>query len=187
MPAPTTTQEALPTLPPNVLIFSPTKPQASKSLLQGRIFTKLATTTRTTPSQLTSALSKITPTPGESTEDFCLAFRKGILIFDGNSTETEQSAEDLTDAHHEHFRQVCLGLRDSEINLDFSACIFDASNVLAAGFQLDEMSQGAVLVIDLMDRGDEDEDDSDDDDDEDDEATEASLRALVSGNTVEAQ
>jgi hypothetical protein len=187
MPAPTTTQEALPTLPPNVLIFSPTNPQASKSLLKGRIFTKLATTTRTTPSQITSALSKITPTPGETPENFCLAFRKGILIFDGDrEDETEKSAEELTDAHHEHFRQVCLALRDSEINLDFSACIFDVEDVLKAGFQLDEMSQGAVLVIDLMDRGDEDEDDSDDSD-EDDEATEASLKALVGGNTVEAQ
>jgi hypothetical protein len=188
MSTPTTIQGAPPTLPPNVLIFSPTDSKASKALLNGRIFTKLATTTRTTPSQLISALSKITPTAGENTENFCLAFRKGILIFDGHTgDETSQSPEDLTDAHHEHFRQVCLALRDSDINLDFSACIFDVSDVLAAGFQLDEMSQGAVLVIDLMDRGDEDEGDSDDDSDEDDEATEASLRALVSGNIVEAQ
>jgi hypothetical protein len=184
----TTTQGALPTLPPNVVIFSPTTLKASKALLKGKIFTKLATTTRTTPSQIASALSKITPTPSESTENFCLAFRKGILIFDGDN-EIEQSAEELTDAHHEHFRQVCLALKDADINLDFSACIFDVEDVLKAGFQLDEMSRGAVLVIDLMDRGDEDDSDDDDDDDsdEDDEATEASLKALVGGNTVEAQ
>jgi hypothetical protein len=59
---------------------------------------------------------------------------------------------------------------------------------LKAGFQLDAMSQGAVLVIDLMDGGDEDDDDSDDEDeDEDDEVTEAKLKALVSGNTIQAQ
>jgi hypothetical protein len=171
MSIPTTTHGALPTLPPNVVIFSPTTLKASKALLKGKIFTKLATTTRTTPSQIASALSKITPTPSET-------------------TEIEQSAEELTDAHHEHFRQVCLALKDADINLDFSACIFDVEDVLKAGFQLDEMSRGAVLVIDLMDRGDEDDSDGDDDDDdsdEDDEATEASLKALVGGNTVEAQ
>jgi hypothetical protein len=186
MSIPTITQGALPTLPPNVVIFSPTTLKASKALLKGQIFTKLATTTRTTPSQITSALSKITSP--EETENFCLAFRKGILIFDSDN-EIEQSAEELTDAHHEHFRQVCLALKDADINLDFSACIFDVEDVLKAGFQLDEMSRGAVLVIDLMDRGDEDDSDDDDDDDsdEDDEATEASLKALVGGNTVEAQ
>ncbi|KAM0718333.1 hypothetical protein Q7P37_006665 [Cladosporium fusiforme] len=173
---------ALPALPPNVLIFSPSREEAANALLKGRIFTKLATTARTTPEQLAAAAEKITPK--ESRESFCLPFRKGILIFDGADPETEQ--EKLADDHHEHFRQVCLALKDTDINLDFSACIFDADDVLKVGFQLDAMSQGAVLVIDLMDSG-NDDDESDSDDDEDDEATKASLNALVGRNTVQAQ
>lgn len=182
-----TTQPTLPALPPNVLIFSPTSPDSAKALLNGRIFTKLATTASTTPEQLAAAVDKISPK--ESRENFCLPFRKGILIFDGANSETEQEA--LTDAHHEHFRQVCLALKDSDINLDFSACIFDAGDVLKAGFQLDAMSQGAVLVIDLMDSGndedDSDDDDEDEDEDEDDRTTEAKLSALIGGNFVQAQ
>lgn len=175
------TTQAAPVLPHNVTIFSPTSPESAKNLLSGRIFTKLASTASTTASQLSSALATITPK--EDRETFCLPFRKGILIFDGAGPETNR--EELTDAHHEHFRQVCLALKDADINLDFSACIFDADEALKAGFQLDAMSQGAVLMIDLMDAGDDDEDDSDDD--EDDEAAEASLNALVGRNTVEAQ
>jgi hypothetical protein len=53
-------------------------------------------------------------------------------------------------------------------------------------FQLDAMSKGAVLVIDLMDAGDE-ESDSDDDEDEEVATTEANLNALVGRNTVGAQ
>lgn len=174
----------LPALPPNVLIFSPTSPEAATALLNGRIFTKLATSTRTTPEELLAAVEKIAPK--ESRESFCLPFRKGILIFDSAGPETEQ--DELTDRHHEHFRQVCLALKDADINLDFSACIFDAADVLKAGFQLDAMSQGAVLVIDLMDGGDDDDDDdSDEDEDEDDKVTEARLKALTSGNTMQAQ
>jgi len=173
-------QTALPALPHNVLIFSPAKSDSAHALLKGRIFTKLATTNRTTSEQLQAAVDTIAPK--ESRESFCLPFRKGVLIFDGVSPEMEQ--EELTDVHHEHFREVCLALKDADINLDFSACIFDADDVLKAGFQLDPMSKGAVLVIDLMDAGDEE---SDSDEDEDDEATEASLNALVGGNMVEAQ
>jgi hypothetical protein len=184
MAAANTKQAALPTLPHNVLIFSPESPDAAQALLNGRIFTKLAATTRTTPEQLVAAVQKITPK--ENREKFCLPFRKGILIFDGADPETAQ--EKVTDDHHEHFREVCLALKDADINLDFSACIFDADQILKAGFQLDAMSQGAVLVIDLMDGGDEDDDDGDDEDeDEDDEVTEAKLKALVSGNTIQAQ
>jgi hypothetical protein len=179
-------QAALPILPHNVLIFSPSSSDAAKALLNGRIFTKLAATTRTTPEQLVAAIRQITPK--ESREKFCLPFRKGILIFDGADSETEQ--DKLTDEHHEHFREVCLALKNADINLDFSACIFDADQILKAGFQLDAMSQGAVLVIDLMDSGDDDDDDDDsdeEDEDEDDEVTEAKLKALVSGNTIQAQ
>lgn len=172
----------LPALPPNVLIFAPTSPDAANTLLNGRIFTRLAATSRTTPEQLDAAVSKITPK--QSRETFCLPFRRGVLIFDTASPETEQ--EEVTDRHHEHFRQVCLALKEADINLDFSACIFDAEDILKAGFQLDAMSQGAVLAIDLMDGGEESEDD-DSDDEEDDEATAASLNALVSGQTVQPQ
>lgn len=175
-------QTGLPQLPHNVLIFSPANSSSANALLKGRIFTKLATTNRTTPEQLQAAVDKIAPK--ETREGFCLPFRKGVLIFDGATPEMEP--EELTDVHHEHFRQVCLAFKDSDIKLDFSACIFDADDVLKAGFQLDAMSQGAVLVIDLMDGGDDDSDE-DEDEDEDDEATEASLNALVGGNTVEAQ
>jgi len=185
MATPSTTDTGLPALPHNVLIFSPSSPDAAKALLHGRIFTKLAATARTTSEQLVAAIQKINPS--QRREKFCLPFRKGILIFDG-STDTEEPDQDkLTDTHHEHFREVCLALKDADINLDFSACIFDADQILKAGFQLDAMSQGAVLVIDLMDGGDDDDGDDSDDDDEDDEATEASLKALVGGNTVEAQ
>lgn len=173
------TQSALPVLPPNVLIFSPESPDAAHALLNGRIYTKLATTARTTPEQLAAAVEKIASKG--SRESFCLPFRKGILIFDNAGPETGQ--EELTDVHHDHFRQVCLALKDADINLDFSACIFDADSVLKAGFQLDAMSRGSVLVIDLTDGGNDD----DDSDDEDDEEAEAGLNALVSGNTVEAQ
>jgi hypothetical protein len=175
-------QAVLPELPHNVLIFSPTDSRSANALLKSRMFTKLATTNRTTSEQLESVIDRIGPK--ESRESFCLPFRKGILIFDGANPEMEQ--EKLTDIHHEHFRQVCLALKDSDINLDFSACIFDADDVLKAGFQLDAMSKGAVLVIDLMDAGDE-ESDSDDDEDEDVATTEANLNALVGRNTVGAQ
>ena len=153
MSANQTQQTALPQLPHNVLIFSPEDSSSANALLKGRIFTKLATTNRTTSEQLLAAVEKVAPK--ETRESFCLPFRKGILIFDGADPETEQ--EKLTDEHHEHFREVCLALKDADINLDFSACIFDADQILKAGFQLDAMSQGAVLVIDLMDSGDEDD------------------------------
>lgn len=182
----------LPALPHNVSIFSPTKAEASQSLLGAKVFTKLATSTRTTPDQIKSALSLIKPQSEETSDisTFCLPFRKGILIFDGGLASSESlSQEELIDAHHEHFRQVCLALKDAEINLDFSACIFDAEGGLNAGFQFDGMKGGAVLVIDLMDRGDEGDssDDDDEDEDEDEAVTEAKLKALIGGNTVEAQ
>jgi hypothetical protein len=182
MPANQTKQSGLPELPHNVLIFSPADSSSANALLKGRMFTKLATTNRTTSEQLQGAVDNIGPK--ESRESFCLPFRKGILIFDGADPEMEQ--EKMTDTHHEHFRQVCLALKDCDINLDFSACIFDADDVLKAGFQLDAMSKNAVLVIDLMDAGDE-ESDSDDSEDEDVATTEANLNALVGRNTVEAQ
>lgn len=66
--------------------------------------------------------------------------------------------------HHEHFRAVCLALKDADIGLDVAKCVHDARDVLQAGFQLDAIKNGSVLVIDLMHA--EDEDDSDEQDDE---------------------
>jgi hypothetical protein len=171
----------LPTLPQNITIFSPTNPIASQNLLASRIFTKLATSATTAPSQLKSVLSLITTGPDQEPETFVLPFRKGLLIFDGPSKEHSQ--EELTDAHHTHFRAVCLALKDADISLDFSACIFDAENLLGVGFQVEGMKGGEVLVVDLLDGEDESEEDSD----EDEEVTVAKLRALVGGGTVAAQ
>lgn len=81
---------------------------------------------------------------------------------------------------------MCLALKDAEVSLDFSACIFDAENLLGVGFQVEGMKGGEVLVVDLLD-GVDDEEDSDDDEEEDEEVTVAKLRALVGGGTVAAQ
>ncbi len=93
----------------------------------------------------------------KASEGFCLSHRNAILIFDGHS-----EGEQLQNAHHEHFRMVCLALKDADIGLDVSGCILDSPNVIQAGFQLDRLSRGSVLVIDLM--GQEDDEDSDLDD-----------------------
>lgn len=147
-----------PALPPNVSIFSPADPSAAKALLNGRMFTRLTVSAQTEPSQLSAALKGATK--HEVSEAFCLSHRNVVLLFDSDGDNAE-----LEDTHHEHFRLVCLALRDSDISLDVAGCIFDTPNVLQAGFQLDELSGGAVLVIDLM--GGEDDDDSDDDDSDD--------------------
>ncbi|KAM0328789.1 hypothetical protein ACHAQA_005203 [Verticillium albo-atrum] len=162
-----------PELPPNVIIFSPANPSAAEALLNGRIFTRLTTTTSTTPAQLLAAVKNIAKT--EIREEFCLPYRNGILIYDG--VDAEQDDADLQDLHHEHFRLACLALKDADIDLDVSGCVFDARSILQAGFQLDTLSPGTVLVIDLMDNDDDDEDDED----EDDETTEAKLGALMGG------
>lgn len=68
----------------------------------------------------------------------------------------------------DHFRAVCLALRDADIGLDVAKCVHDVDEVLQAGFQLDSLSNNSsVLMIDLM--GTEEEDDDDDDDEEEDE------------------
>jgi len=141
-----------PALPDNVCIFSPADPKAASSLLNGRIFTRLTTSIQTEPSKLSAALRNLSQP--KASEFFCLNHRNAILIFDSSGDD-----DGLQNLHHEHFRLVCLALKDADIGLDVSRCILDAPNVLQAGFQLDEMSGGSVLVIDLM--GEEDEDDSD--------------------------
>ncbi|KAF6786181.1 hypothetical protein CSOJ01_15454 [Colletotrichum sojae] len=149
---------APPALPPNVLIFSPKDPSAAKALTNGSVFTRLTVSASIEPAQLFKALK------GSISESWCLVHRNVVLIFDNDQ-----------DAHHEHFRVVCLAVKDADIGLDVAGCIFDATEVLKAGFQLDTMSSGSVLVVDIMD-GDDNDDDSDDD-------AEASLGLLMSGDS----
>lgn len=146
-----------PTLPPNVSIFSPLNPTASKALLNGRIFTRLAVSAQTEPAQLAVVL-KESP---KVTDGFCLSHRNAILVFDGEV----DGGGDAKDAHHEHVRAVCLALKDADMSLSIAGCVFDAEDVLKAGFQLDALSRGSVMVIDLMSEDDNDSDDSGDDED----------------------
>ncbi|KAK7943789.1 uncharacterized protein PG986_012902 [Apiospora aurea] len=152
---------APPALPANVAIFSPADPRTAKALLNGKLFTRLTVGAKTEPAKLAQAL--------RSHGAYCTSHRNVVLIFDGDSEE----GEGIEDVHHEHFRLVCLAFKEQDISLDVAGCIFDVANVLQAGFQLDELKSGSVLVIDLMGGGDdEDDDDSDDDDD-------AGLEALL--------
>ncbi|KAL0931130.1 uncharacterized protein CTRU02_213865 [Colletotrichum truncatum] len=147
---------AAPALPPNVSIFTPKKSSAAEALLNGSIFTRLTVTDKTEPAQISTALTK-----AKIDESFCLTHHNVILIFDEDQ-----------ETHHEHFRQVCLALKDADIGLSVAGCVHDATEVLQAGFQLDTLSSGSILVIDLM---------GGDDDDSDDE--EASLAALLKGES----
>ncbi|KAJ0115477.1 hypothetical protein J7T55_012757 [Diaporthe amygdali] len=160
-----------PTLPPNVSIFSPADPSASKAVLNGRVFSRLTTSSQTEPSQLATALK----TSAGVSETFCLSHGAAVLVFDA-----EQPGVDLKDSHHDHVRAVCLALKDADISLSISGCVFDATDVLKAGFQLDELSRGAVMVVDLM-HEDDDDSGSDSGDDED---AEAILMGGDSGEVV---
>lgn len=165
---------AAPQLPPNVTLYTPANPSATQSLLHARLFTRLTTTAATAPSRLPEALQNLPPSEEGA---FCLAYRDGILIFDGAADDDD---EELADRHHEHFRLVCLALKDAGVDLDVSGCVFDSPSVLQAGFQLDLLNEGTVIVIDLMAVDDED----DEDEDEDEEATEAKLGALLGGGSA---
>lgn len=144
-----------PALPPNVSIFSPTKSSVVNALLGARVFTRLVASERTTPAQLAAAI-KAYP---EADESFCLVHGNVVLIFDGG--EGEKEGEELDDVHHEHFRIVCLALKEHDIGLDVAGCIHDAADALGVGFQLDKLNDGAALVIDLV----EVDEDSDEDED----------------------
>ncbi|KAK2043069.1 hypothetical protein LZ31DRAFT_468977 [Colletotrichum somersetense] len=157
-----------PVLPPNVTIFSPAKPNAADALLNGRIFTRLTANAQAEPSKLAAALKDASRRAVD--DAFCLSHRNVVLIFDA-----DKDGADVTDAHHEHFRLVCLALKDADISLDVAGCIFDSPSALQAGFQLDTLSSGSVLVIDLMGGDDQDSDE------EDDEATAEKL--LMSGDS----
>ncbi|EWY99872.1 hypothetical protein IWW34DRAFT_104480 [Fusarium oxysporum f. sp. albedinis] len=133
-----------PALPPNVIIFTPKSPSSVNALLNARIFTRLVASSSCTPAKL-AAVKKY---PGVQ-EDFCLIHRNAVLIFDGGDDE---------DVHHEHFRVICLALKEHDIGLDVAGCIHDATDALAAGFQLDKLNDKAALVIDLVVEEDSDED-----------------------------
>ncbi|TLD08130.1 hypothetical protein PspLS_11979 [Pyricularia sp. CBS 133598] len=147
---------APPTLPPNVSIFSPANPATTEALLQGRLFTRITTSAGTEADRLAKALEQHAP----SGQVHFLTHKNVVLIFDGAGAG---EAVDVEDVHHEHFRLVCLALKEADIGIDVAGCVFDSPEVVQAGFQLDKMSSGSVLVIDLM-GGDDDGDDDDDDD-----------------------
>ncbi|KAF5001090.1 hypothetical protein FGRMN_1284 [Fusarium graminum] len=126
-------------LPANVCIFAPKKASAVDALLNASVFTRLVTSASTTPEKL-AAIKKY---PGVQ-EDFCLIHRNAVLIFDGGSED------EVDDLHHEHFRIICLALKEYDIGLDVAGCIHDATDVLGAGFQLDKLNEKSALVIDLV-------------------------------------
>ncbi|KAM0227505.1 hypothetical protein ACHAPO_011500 [Fusarium lateritium] len=130
-------------LPPNVVIFSPQNSLSINSLLGAGIFTRLVTSASTTPEKLAALKSH-----AGVKDDFCLFHRNAVLIFDASGNE---------DVHHEHFRTICLGLKELDIGLDVAGCINDATDSLAAGFQLDKVNDKSALVIDLVEK-DEDSD-----------------------------
>ncbi|KAL6924172.1 hypothetical protein FSST1_001446 [Fusarium sambucinum] len=130
-------------LPTNVVIFSPQNSLSINSLLGAGIFTRLVTSASTTPEKLAALKSH-----AGVKDDFCLFHRNAVLIFDASGNE---------DVHHEHFRTICLGLKELDIGLDVAGCINDATDSLAAGFQLDKVNDKSALVIDLVEK-DEDSD-----------------------------
>ncbi|EFQ30448.1 uncharacterized protein GLRG_05592 [Colletotrichum graminicola M1.001] len=163
---------SVPVLPPNVTIFSPAKPSTAEALLNGRIFTRLTANAQAEPLKLVAALKDASRHAVDDT--FCFSHGNVVLIFDA-----ERDGVDVTDAHHEHFRQVCLALKDADISLDVAGCVFDSPSALQAGFQLDTLSSGSILVIDLMGG-----DDQDSDDDDDEAAAEKLLMSGDSGATM---
>jgi hypothetical protein len=117
------------TLPPNVSIYSSAHAQ---SFLNAKLFTRLSTTVKD-PASLASAL-------GGDCKSFCVQHKESLIIF---------NASDL-DAHHEHFRAVCLKLKEADLGVDYGGCVFDAGSILAAGFQVDTLSDGAVSKFYLL-------------------------------------
>ncbi|KAF2425564.1 hypothetical protein EJ08DRAFT_572629, partial [Tothia fuscella] len=132
-----------PALPSNVFLFSPASPTTAKALLNGDLFSRLTAGAQTKPEQLADALS--TKQHPELNESFYFCHRNVILIFDRYI-----EGEDLQDTHHEHFRSVCLALKDADISLNVVGCVFDVSTALKAGYQFEELSSGSVMVVDIM-------------------------------------
>lgn len=180
-----------PSLPPNVSIFSPKNSSTTQALLataddttsSPAIFTRLAVSASTTPTKLTEALESLSPTIDRSSikQEFYVRHGNAVLVFDsaatsssgGDRKDDEEAA--VKDLHHEHVRAVCLAFKDRDIGLDIAGCVFDAPEAVRAGFQFDKLSDGAVMVVDLM----HDDGDSDDDDDD-----EANLENLLAGAEV---
>lgn len=142
-----------PILPPNVSIFSPKNKAVSKALLEGQVFSRLTVSSRTEPSKLTEALR----TSSGVEQSYYLAHNKVVLVFDAE----REGLNDVKDAHHDHVRAVCLALKDADIGLDIAGCVFDSTQSLQAGFQFDRLSDGAVMVVDIMSGDDDDSDDED--------------------------
>ncbi|KAI1324682.1 hypothetical protein F5Y16DRAFT_402248 [Xylariaceae sp. FL0255] len=141
---PTAAREVI--LPPNVSIYS--APSSAK-VLRAVLFTRLVTTVQA-PAQLATAL-------GPDCASFCHQHHNTVLIFD----------DDDQDTHHEHFRQVCMRLKaNGDLGLDYGRCVFDARSSLQAGFQMDQLQSGAVMMVDLQDSEDDDDEGGDDDDDD---------------------
>lgn len=99
---------------------------------------------------------------------FWLVHKNAVLVFDGSRGSGEEDEDAVVkDRHHEHVRSVCLALKDGDLSLSIAGCVFDAVDAVGAGFQVDRLSGGAVLVIDLMCGDDDEEDDEEGSDDED--------------------
>ncbi|KAJ4422189.1 hypothetical protein N0V82_003159 [Gnomoniopsis sp. IMI 355080] len=142
-----------PILPPNVSIFSPKDKAISKALFEGQVFSRLTVSSRTEPSRLTEAMRASTV----AKQSHFLIHNNVVLVFDAE----REGFDDVNDAHHEHVRAVCLALKDADIGLDIAGCVFDSAQSLQAGFQFDRLSDGAVMVVDIMSGDDEDSDDED--------------------------
>lgn len=52
-------------------------------------------------------------------------------------------------------------LRDFDLSIEVSGCIFDVGSALEAGFQLEGLNGGSVLVVDLKHEEESDDSDSD--------------------------
>ncbi|KXJ87461.1 hypothetical protein Micbo1qcDRAFT_236359 [Microdochium bolleyi] len=183
-----------PTLPPNISIYTgAAKPQ----LLSATLFTRLATTALE-PSKLSAALREGGDSNGSgAVGSYCHQHHTAVLIFDGAASSTagekdssQEEEEAAQDRHHEHFRDICLRLKDADIGVQYGRCVFDAGSAIAAGFQLDQLKSGDIMVVDLQ-QIEDDEDDSGDDkdkkgasDDEDDDSDIdlAALGDVVSGS-----
>ncbi|KAH7014266.1 uncharacterized protein B0I36DRAFT_48978 [Microdochium trichocladiopsis] len=202
IPQPVAAGNTQPTLPPNISIY--TGP-GKASLLSASLFTRLATTA-SEPGKLSAALAGKS-TASEAAGSFWHQHQNAVLIFDGRRKHTapgqeeqgegpadddDDSDEKVQDRHHEHFREICLLLKDADIGVQYGRCVFDADSSLAAGFQLDRLGSGDVMVVDLQQMEDDAEDsdagdkgqeqDSDDDSDDDSDVDLAALGDVVSGS-----
>ncbi|KAK0387951.1 hypothetical protein NLU13_4195 [Sarocladium strictum] len=132
-------------LPENVSIYAGPN---SEGLLGAKVLTRLVTTVPDAE-KLSQALAS-----QSDFASFCHQHGRSVLIFDGEDQ----------DLHHEHFRQVCLCLKDNgDIGLEYGQCVFDAGTALEAGFQTDKLESGAIMVVDLR-HGEEDESSESEDD-----------------------